>query len=246
MWVDPTQPFPREAEPKPEVLGDLATLVREKKCDIGFAQDPDGDRLAVVDERGNVLDGNDVLGLAVDAVLSRLPGDVVVNLTTSSVIADIAARHGRRIYHTPVGEANVVERMRRTHAVIGGEGANGGIIFPAVQMCRDSYTGMAFLLDRMAATGLTVSQLVAAFPRYARRTASKHFEYARLGPVLRQLEERFPDAQADRTDGLKLLWPGAWVHVRASNTEPLLRLTAEATSDQLVDEIFSIAERIAS
>ena len=128
--VDPTQPFPREAEPKPETLGEIADLVREKGCDIGFAQDPDGDRLAVIDENGHVLDNDDVLALAVEAALERLPGDVVVNLTTSSVIDDIAEQFGRKVYRTPVGEANVVEMIQAVKAAIGGEGSSGGIIFP--------------------------------------------------------------------------------------------------------------------
>ena len=137
----------------------LSALVRAVGAEIGFAQDPDGDRLAVVDETGRVLDNDDVLALAVDAALRRVPGDVVVNLTTSSVIDDVARAHGRRVYRTPVGEANVVEMMQAVDAVIGGEGSNGGIIFPAVHLCRDSYTGMAFLLDRMAETGKTISEL---------------------------------------------------------------------------------------
>jgi phosphomannomutase len=135
IWIDPAQPFPREAEPKPESLGRIAGLVREKGCEIGFALDPDGDRLAVVDENGQVLDNDDVLALAVDAALERLPGDVVVNLTTSSVIDDIARAHGRKVHRTPVGEANVVERIQAVKAAIGGEGSSAGIIFPAVHLC---------------------------------------------------------------------------------------------------------------
>ncbi len=228
MWVDPGQPFPREAEPTPASLGELAALVRRDGCDIGFAQDPDGDRLAIADETGRVLDNDDVLALVVDAVLARMPGDVVVNLTTSAAIDDIAARHGRKVFRAPVGEANVVEKMQAVNAVIGGEGANGGIIFPAVQYCRDSYTGMAWVLDRMEATGLTLSELAARLPRYHRRSGKTAFEHGRLGPLMQALEESLPGGTADRTDGLKLVWPGKWAHVRASNTEPLLRYTVEA------------------
>jgi phosphomannomutase len=236
--VDPTKPFPREAEPRPEVLGEIAELVRRCHRDIGFAQDPDGDRLAVIDETGFVLDNDDVLALAVDAALRRLPGDVVVNLTTSSVIDDVAAQHGRRVYRTPVGEANVVETMQAVNAVIGGEGSNGGIIFPAVHLCRDSYTGMAFLLDRMAETGEKISTLAGRLPKYVRRYGKVAFQHGRLGPLMQALEARFPAAQKDRTDGLKLLLPEGWIHVRASNTEPLLRVAAEAKSEQQVEKLY--------
>ncbi|MCC6363687.1 MAG: phosphoglucosamine mutase [Bryobacterales bacterium] len=236
--VDPTKPFPREAEPRPDTLGDLQELVRREHAEIGFGQDPDGDRLAVVDEQGRVLDNDDVLALAVDAILTAMPGDVVVNLTTSSVIDDIALMHGRKCYRTPVGEANVVEMMQATRSVIGGEGSNGGIIFPAVQYCRDSYTGMAFLLDLMERTGKTVSELAARLPRYYRRSGKVAFEHGRLGPLMQALEDSFPDAQMDRTDGLKLILPEAWIHVRASNTEPLLRLAIEAKAEQQVEELY--------
>ena len=210
-------------------------------ADAGFAHDPDGDRLAVCDELGRVLDNDDVLVLVVDAALERLSGDVVMNLTTSSVIDDIASRHGRRVRRTPVGEANVVEAMRAVKAVIGGEGSNGGIIFPPVHLCRDSYTGMAFLLARMVSTGKTVSELAAGLPRYHRKLGQVAYEHGRLGPLMRALEERFPDAATDRSDGLKLMWPGRWIHVRSSNTEPILRLAAEAKSE---DEVEALLKQI--
>ncbi|MBL8213714.1 MAG: phosphoglucosamine mutase [Bryobacterales bacterium] len=235
--VDPTQPFPREAEPRPDTLGDLQELVRRTGADIGFGQDPDGDRLAIVDENGVVLDNDDVLALVVDAVLTSMPGDVAVNLTTSSVIDDIALAHGRRVYRTPVGEANVVEMMQAVKAVIGGEGSNGGIIFPSVQYCRDSYTGMGFVLDLMERTGLTLSQLAARMPAYSRRSGKFAFEHGRLGTLMRQLEVTFPEGQCDRRDGLKILLEDAWVHMRASNTEPILRYAVEAKSPDRAAEL---------
>src|SRR5207247_10874541 len=133
---------------------------------------------------GRVVDNDDVLALAVDAVLRRFPGPVVVNLTTSSVIDDVAAAHGCRVWRTPVGEANVVETMQATRAAIGGEGSNGGIIFPAVHLCRDSYTGMAFLLDRMAETGERISTLASRLPRYFRRLGKVSFEHGRLDGLM--------------------------------------------------------------
>jgi phosphomannomutase len=239
MSVNPELPFPRVAEPRADTLGELSALVVQTNSQIGFAQDPDGDRLAVVDETGHVLDNDDVLALAVDAVLRRLPGDVVVNLTTSSVIDDVAARYGCRVWRTPVGEANVVETMQAAKASIGGEGSNGGIIFPAVHLCRDSYTGMAFLLDRMAETGNSIATLAKSLPRYFRKLGTVAYAHGRLGSLMQALEENFPDIPSDRSDGLKLSLPAGWIHVRASNTEPLLRLAAEARSQEQVDELYA-------
>ncbi|MEJ5369625.1 MAG: phosphoglucosamine mutase [Bryobacteraceae bacterium] len=241
IHTDPDQPFPRDPEPRPETLVELSRLVVRVRADVGFAQDPDGDRLAVADESGRVLDNDDVLALAVDCALRKQMGPVVVNLTTSSAVDDIAARHGCPVYRAPVGEANVVERMRAVHAVIGGEGANGGIIFPAVHACRDSYLGMALLLERMAETGETMNALAASLPRYWRRSGKLPFEHGRLGMIMQALEEALPGAQADRTDGLKLMLPQGWVHVRASNTEPLLRVSAEARTKEEADRLYELA-----
>jgi phosphomannomutase len=243
IWIDPTQPFPREAEPKPDSLGRISEVVRQRSCDIGFALDPDGDRLAVVDENGLVLDNDDVLALAVDAALERLPGDVVVNLTTSSVIDDVARTHGRRVFRTPVGEANVVERIQAVKAAIGGEGSSAGIIFPAVHLCRDSFSGMAMFLDRMASTGRTISELAGKLPRYYRRIGKVAYEHGMLGTLMQKLEDEFPDAITDRSDGLKLLWPGRWIHVRASNTEPILRFSAEARSEEEMSSLYRLVEQ---
>ncbi len=242
--VDPSLPFPRPAEPRAEVLGELSALVLARGAAIGFAQDPDGDRLAVAEETGRVLDNDDMLALVVDAALTRRRGDVVVNLTTSSVIDDVARSHGCRVWRTPVGEANVVERMQAIDAVIGGEGSGGGVILPAVHLCRDSYTAMALLLDRMAATGLSIGTLAARLPRYHRRSRQLAFEHGRLGPLMQALEERFAGVAADRSDGLKLAWPDRWIHVRASNTEPLVRLTVEARAEDEAEGLLAQVEAL--
>lgn len=242
--VDPDKPFPRVAEPRPDTLGALADLVRESACDIGFGQDPDGDRLAVAEEHGVVLDNDEVLAMVTESVLERSPGPVVVNLTTSSVIDDIARRFGVPVYRTPVGEANVVETMQAVKAVIGGEGNNGGIIFPAVHHCRDSYTGMAFLLDRMARTGAAVSEMHNSLPRYYRRFGQAAFEHGRLGSLMQALEDAFPDANKDRSDGLKLILPDGWIHVRTSNTEPILRFGTESASDARLTELYGKVTRL--
>jgi len=244
--IDPEKPFPRIAEPRPDTLTELSALVREHGCDIGFGQDPDGDRLAIADETGRVIDNDDVLAIAVDAVLARHAGPVSVNLTTSSVIDDVAARYRCIVLRTPVGEANVVEGMLGSGAVIGGEGGNGGVIFPAVQYCRDSYAGMALWLDRMAATGETVSSLTSALPRYYRRSATVGLEHGWLGTVIQRLVAEWPEAKLDRRDGLKLTLDGAWVHARSSNTEPILRLSVEAKTEAHADQLFTAAKRALS
>jgi phosphomannomutase len=226
--IDPTQVFPREAEPRPEFLTALSDLVRRTGADVGFGQDPDGDRLAIADENGRIIDNDDVLALAISRALATTPGDVVVNLTTSSAIDDIAAAHRRRVHRTPVGEANVVETMQAVNAAIGGEGSSGGVIFPAVHLCRDSYMAMAFVLDWMAESGKPISELVASLPPYTRLGGKVVFEHGRLGGLMQALENGFPGAHLDRSDGLKMIWDDRWLHVRASNTEPLLRLAVEA------------------
>jgi phosphomannomutase len=244
IHVDPTKAFPREAEPTPDTLGELTALVREAKCEIGFGQDPDGDRLAVCPENGAMLDNDDVLALAIEAALERAAGDVAVNLTTSNVVEDVARRYGRRVYRTAVGEANVVERMRSVNALIGGEGSNGGIIFSGVHHCRDSYTGMALLLDRMAATGKPLGALASQLPRYTRRSGKTAFAHGRLGTLMLAMEKQYPAAQLDRTDGLKLNFEQAWIHLRASNTEPILRVAVEAADAAQAEELFATSMRL--
>jgi len=184
--------------------------------------------------------------MVVDSALPRLHGDVVVNLTTSSAIDDIARAQGRRVHRTPVGEANVVEMMEAVGAAIGGEGSNGGVICREVHLCRDSFAAMALVLDRVAATGLPVSQLAAKLPRYARRQGKVPFEHGRLGRLVQQLVEALPEAEADTSDGLKLSLPGGWIHVRASNTEPVLRIAAEAPDRDVADELYEKALALAS
>lgn len=239
IHVDPSKAFPRDAEPKPESLGELMALVRATGCEAGFGQDPDGDRLAVCDERGQMLDNDDMLALAVEAALERAPGDVAVNLTTSNVVDDVAAKYGRRVYRTAVGEANVVDRMRMVKALIGGEGSSGGVIFSGTHLCRDSYTAMALLLNRLAASNVTLSEWTAALPNYFRRSGKVQFAHGRLGGLMLAMERNHPRAQLERTDGLKLILEDGWIHLRASNTEPILRVAVESRSQSRAEQLFA-------
>ncbi|HXE57953.1 MAG TPA: phosphoglucosamine mutase [Gemmatimonadales bacterium] len=234
--------FPRAPEPVPENLGELGRLVRERGADLGLAVDPDVDRLALVDERGEPIGEDYTLALAVRAVLGGLPGGgagttVVANLSTSLVVEDAARDHGARFVRAPVGEANVARAIREAGAVVGGEG-NGGVILPAVHVGRDAPVGVALILHYLAVVDRPLSALVAASPRY-RIVKAKAPRGPELGPVYAALRARFPDAAADTADGLRLAWSDRWVHVRPSGTEPIVRLIAEAPTQADAERLVS-------
>jgi phosphomannomutase len=238
--------FPRPPEPLPENLGDLSRLVRETGAAIGLAVDPDVDRLAVVDERGEPIGEDYTLAFAIRAVLGAggdsvgphgrvdprsPPGGqpvVVANLSTSLVVEDAAKMGGARFVRAPVGEANVARAIRDEGAVIGGEG-NGGVILPMLHIGRDAHVGVALILQLLTSSGHTVSGLVAGQPRY-RIVKAKAQRGKDLDPVYARLRRRFPEAIADTRDGLRLAWSDRWVHVRPSGTEPIVRFIAEAPS----------------
>ena len=210
---------------------------------IGFAQDPDADRLAIVDENGRYIGEELTLALAASHRLAQgVVGPVVLNLSTSKTTEDVAARFGCPVIRTPVGEIHVVEAIREHSAVLGGEG-NGGVIDPRVGFVRDSFAAMALVLDLMAKTGQRLSNLVDALPRYA----MVKDQYPLAGStadvvgVFDRIASEYSGAGVDRRDGLRLDWPDRWVHVRASNTEPIVRVIAEAadaaTARALADEI---------
>jgi len=225
--------FPRPPEPVPENLGELARLVRESGADIGFAVDPDVDRLALVDETGRAIGEDYTLAFAVRAVLrgrsnAAAPPTVVVNLSTSLVVEDAARAEGARFLRAPVGEANVARAIREAGAVIGGEG-NGGVMYPALHIGRDAPLGVALILHLLATTRSTVSQQVAGSPRYT-IVKAKGPRGPELRPLYDRLRQRFADAEADERDGLRLSWGDRWLHIRPSGTEPIVRLIAEAPS----------------
>ena len=229
--LEPDGRFPRAPEPIPENLGELGALVRESGAAIGLAVDPDVDRLALVDERGEPIGEDYTLAFAVRAVLDRRSSaaktaTVVVNLSTSLVVEDAARAAGARFVRAPVGEANVARAIRDEGAVIGGEG-NGGVILPALHIGRDAPLGVALILHLLATSGVTVSELVAASPRYT-IVKAKGPRGPELRPLYDRLRARFADADTDERDGLRLSWPDRWLHVRPSGTEPIVRLIAEA------------------
>jgi phosphomannomutase len=219
--------FPRPPEPIPENLGDLEELVKDTGAQIGFATDPDVDRLAVVSDEGVAIGEDYTLAFACRVVLRHRKGHVVTNLSTSRVVDDAAAEYGQRVIRAPVGEVNVAMRIRSEGAVIGGEG-NGGVILPELHLGRDAPLGVALLLQLLLEDPRPVSKIVAGAPRYAIIKDKFAKPAAPLDAVYAALKSAFPEAEADTQDGLRLGWPDRWVHVRPSGTEPVVRVIAEA------------------
>jgi len=237
VWIhaEPTGRFPRNPEPLAEHLEELSRGVRAARANIGFALDPDADRVAVVDETGNPIGEERTLAGVIDSFLPHLRSDVVVNVSTTMAIDDIAARHGVRVHRTPVGEVHVTEKMLALGARIGGEG-NGGIIVPEVNPGRDAFLGMALWLSAMARENAKVSDLAARIPPTVMRKEKIEAKDVDWNRAVAELRRGFPAAKAETVDGLKLLFDDGWVHVRKSNTEPIVRLLAEArTSDRVED-----------
>ncbi|MCX6361035.1 MAG: phosphoglucosamine mutase [Armatimonadetes bacterium] len=242
IHTDPDQPFPHNPEPIPANLGDLCRTVRDTGADVGFAQDADADRVAVVNERGEPIGEEAGLALAVLRRLEVEPSPVVVNMSTSRMVDDVAALHGCIVHRAKVGEVNVVEKMLAVGAPIGGEG-NGGIISLRTNACRDSFVGMAILLEALAARGCSLSAFRSEVPTYSFLKEKITFPAREVATALRRFRERYSGQEMDLSDGVKVTWPDRWVQARSSNTEPIIRVLAEAPTDpearQMVDEAFA-------
>lgn len=222
--------FHRPPEPVAENLGELEALVRATNADVGFATDPDVDRLALVLDDGKAPGEDYTLAFAVRAVLRHRPGPVVTNLSTSKVVSDVAHELAVPFHFASVGEVNVALAMRDVGATIGGEG-NGGVILPELHLGRDAPLGAALLLQLMLEEGRPLSQLVAERPRYVIVKDKLDRPDVSLDEVYAALRASFPDASADTQDGLRLDWSDRWVHLRPSGTEPIVRVIAEAPTD---------------
>jgi phosphomannomutase len=244
--VTPDGSFPRPAEPVPENLGDLSRAVKEHKAEIGFAQDMDADRLAIVSNDGTAIGEDYTLVLAMLYVLERERGAVVANLSTTSAVRDIATRFDCPVFLTKIGEVNVTDAMRQHQAVIGGEG-NGGVIYPRINFARDSLVGMALVLHLLAETGKTVTELLETVPRYHLVKDKMACPSDRIPLVLRMLRQEFSNFPMDTRDGVKVIQPEGWFLVRGSNTEPILRVVAEAKTEEHAQEMVSaIVNRISA
>jgi phosphomannomutase len=231
IHLEPDGRFPHAPEPVAENLGDLERLVRDSHADIGVAVDPDVDRLALVSEAGTAIGEDYTLALAAMLVLRHRRGPVVTNLSTSLVVEDAVTRGGSTLTRTPVGEVNVAVRMRELRAVVGGEG-NGGVILPEVHLGRDAPLGIALILQLLTETGKPLSAVAAELPRYSIVKDKLERPTASLESVYSSLRKVFSDAQVDTQDGLRLAWKDRWLHVRPSGTEPIVRVIAEAPTEQ--------------
>ncbi len=233
---EPDGRFPRSPEPVPENLGQLERFVQETGADVGFAVDPDVDRLALVSNEGRAIGEDYTLALATRLVLRHRKGPVVTNLSTSRVVEDAATAGGSTLLRAPVGEVNVAVAMRDAKAVVGGEG-NGGVILSEVHLGRDAPVGAALVLQLMLEDAAPLSAIVAGLPRYVIVKDKLDRPRAGLEAVYAAMRSAFPDAEVDTQDGLRLSWSNRWVHVRPSGTEPVVRVIAEAPTETSAREL---------
>jgi phosphomannomutase len=240
--VSPDGTFPRPAEPLAENLGALSAAVKEHRADIGFAQDMDADRLAIVSEQGIPIGEDYTLVLAALRVLNHERGPVVANLSSTSVLQSVATKFDCPLFLTKIGEVNVTQEMEKQKAVIGGEG-NGGVIYPRINFARDSLVGMGLVLHLLAETGQTVTQLVDSLPRFSMLKEKLVCPSHKISALLRMLRDEYASYSMDVRDGVKVMLPNAWFLVRGSNTEPIIRVIAEAQTEKdarkILDEVFA-------
>jgi phosphomannomutase len=240
---DTNSPFPHEPEPVPENLSGLCELVKRKKADIGFAFDPDADRLAIVSEQGKAIGEEMSLALAVKHVLNQHRSGspkkkiVITNLSTSKMIDDVVRAFGGNVIRTKIGEVHVAEELKKLKGLIGGEG-NGGIIFPPLGFNRDALTGLTLILSMMAASGKKISALVSEIPSYYMlKTKMECRDLGQAEDFIQRIKEDFKKHDLILTDGVKVMLPTGWVHVRASNTEPVIRVIAEGKQKEEVEAL---------
>ncbi|WP_299537014.1 phosphoglucosamine mutase [Ulvibacterium sp.] len=243
LYCDPTGHFPHNPEPLKEHLTDICQLVVEEEADFGIVVDPDVDRLAFISNDGEMFGEEYTLVACADYVLGKTKGNTVSNLSSSRALRDITQKHGGTYEASAVGEVNVVIKMKENGAIIGGEG-NGGIIYPESHYGRDSLVGTALFLMLMAEKGGTVAELRASYPAYF--MSKKKIELTPdldVDRILEAMEKKYRDEEVSTIDGVKIDFPENWVHLRKSNTEPIIRIYTEAKSQSEADVL---AERIIS
>lgn len=249
LYCAPTGNFGHTPEPVPENLTDISTLMKEGKADVGFVVDPDVDRLAIVMENGEFFVEEYTLVAIADYVLSRTPGPTVSNLSSSRALADVTKEYNCSYSASAVGEVNVTTEMKRTNAVIGGEG-NGGVIYPPCHYGRDALVGVALFLTHLAKSGKKVSELKAGYPQYS--ISKNKIELTPdidVDAILEAVKVKYESEKITDIDGVKIDFKESWVHLRKSNTEPIIRIVAEAhtmeEAEELVAQIKEVIKSLA-
>lgn len=238
---EPNGRFAHTPEPIPENLTQISDLMRNSKADVGFVVDPDVDRLAIVMENGEMFVEEYTLVAIADYVLQNTPGSTVSNLSSSRALADVTRAHGCSYSASAVGEVNVTTKMKETGAVIGGEG-NGGVIYPAAHYGRDALVGVALFLTLMAKSGKKVTELKAGYPPYAiAKNKVQLTPEINVDAILAEVKKQFANEKINDIDGVKIDFKDSWVHLRKSNTEPIIRIYAEAHT---MEEADALAEKI--
>ena len=244
LFCDPTGNFGHTPEPIPENLTAISDFMRQGKADVGFVVDPDVDRLAIVMENGEFFVEEYTLVAVADYVLSHTPGSTVSNLSSSRALRDVTVNHGCSYTAAAVGEVNVTTEMRRTGAVIGGEG-NGGVIYPASHYGRDALVGVALFLSLLAKSGKKVSELKATYPQYSiAKTKLELKPEMDVDAILKAVEKHYQGEQMTTIDGVKIDFADGWVHLRKSNTEPIIRIYSEAHSMQEAEQLGNDVKKI--
>ena len=237
LYCEPNGHFPHNPEPLKEHLTDISELVVKENAHLGIVVDPDVDRLALVCEDGSMFGEEYTLVACADYVLSQIPGNTVSNLSSSRALRDVTEKHGGVYRASAVGEVNVVQLMKDSNAVIGGEG-NGGIIYPASHYGRDSLVGVALFLTHLAKTGMTCKQLKDSYPSYfMSKNKIQLTPNLDVDGILIAMADKYADKDVSTIDGVKIDFPTEWVHLRKSNTEPIIRVYTESTSQENADEL---------
>ncbi len=237
LYCDPTGDFPHNPEPLPEHLTEISRTMKQKGADVGFVVDPDVDRLAIVCEDGSMFGEEYTLVSVADYVLSKTPGNTASNLSSTRALKDVTEKYGRSYYPAAVGEVNVVNAMKQNQCVIGGEG-NGGVIYPALHYGRDALVGIALFLTHLAESGKSCSELRKQYPDYfISKNKISLPEGTDADSILAAFQEKYAHFQVNTVDGVKVDMPEGWVHLRKSNTEPVIRLYAEAGSKAETERI---------
>jgi phosphomannomutase len=245
LYCEPNGHFPHNPEPLKEHLGDICELVVREKADFGIVVDPDVDRLAFISNDGEMFGEEYTLVAVADYVLSKTPGNTVSNMSSSRALRDITTKHNGSYQASAVGEVNVVELMKSTHAIIGGEG-NGGIIYPELHYGRDSLVGVALFLTYLANQELTVAQLRASYPQYyMSKNKIELTPTLDVDAILEAMTQKYQHEDISTIDGVKIDFPTEWVHLRKSNTEPIIRIYTEAPTQEAADALaFRIIDEI--